>query len=376
MGQPVSRRKLTDCPEPPPRGVTLLLRIGERAAWDNRPEGMMQSTSATVSSASSRAPSRERTSDRTSSVVQYRDGRPDIYQTVTDRIVAALESGVVPWVCPWTGATPALLALPRNGATHRAYAGVNVLLLWLTAVERGYRSNEWYTMRQANTVGAQVRKGEHGTLVTFWRQFTIPDRSEAAPDGAERTVPMLRYYVVFNREQLDGLPASEIAPDALSAVVDRVDEIDEFVRRTDATVIERPDAPVPCYLPALDRIEMPALVRFASREEFYNALMHEIGHWVGHSSRLARPMTGMFGTPSYAREELVAELSAAFLCADFQLPGNLQHPEYIAHWITVLREDSRAVFRAARDARNVTAYLYELTGTTPVHTDSDEEHLS
>lgn len=307
-------------------------------------------------------------------IARNKSGRPDVYQTVTDRIVAALEAGTVPWVRPWeTGSAPGAErdhGFPRNGYTGRQYAGINVLLLWLTVTERGYASNEWFTMRQTNALGARVRKGEHGTLVTFWRTITVQDGSEAErgidDEPSEREVPFLKCYTVFNREQLDGLPttqrdgASETAEDAASPP-ERLDAVEGFIQRTGAAVAENAAIHVPCYRIDTDRIHMPPLAVFRTREDFYASLLHEVAHWTGHTSRLARPMTGGFGTAEYAREELTAEIGSAFLSADFAFAGNLQHPEYIGHWIQVLRDDNRAVFRAAREARQAVAYLYEIT---------------
>lgn len=335
-------------------------------------------------------------------IVRNRSGHPDVYQTVTDRIVAALEAGTVPWVRPWSSAldtgsasgTPPDHGFPRNGYTGRQYAGINVLLLWLTMSERGYVSNEWFTMRQANALGARVRKGEHGTLVTFWRTITVQDDAEAdagtrggvEDEPSEREVPFLKHYTVFSREQLDGLPAAtQIAPQSGAEAVSteqavsetgpagRLDAVDGFVERTGAVVLESATTRVPCYNGRADRIHMPPLAVFHTREDFYASLLHEVAHWTGHVSRLARPMTGGFGTPEYAREELTAEIASAFLSADFALAGDLQHPEYVGHWIRVLTDDNRAVFRAAREARQAVAYLYDLTDGAPGSTPEEAQ---
>jgi antirestriction protein ArdC len=340
-------------------------------------------------------------------IVRHKSGRPDVYQTVTDRIVAALEAGTVPWIRPWDieGApgTQRDYGFPRNGHTGRPYAGINVLLLWLTATERGYASNEWFTMHQANTLGARVRKGEHGTLITFWRTIkpstTAQDDAEAngttEDEPADHEVPFLKCYTVFNREQLDGLPrtqestqeegreqsAREGLDDATpvaASLNERLDAVEEFVRRTSAVVTESATTRVPCYRVDTDRVHMPPLRVFHTREDFYASLLHELTHWTGHTSRLARAMTGGFGTAEYAREELTAEIGSAFLSADFALAGNLQHPEYVGHWIQVLRDDNRAVFRAAREARQAVAYLYDLTatGTDTNHADTSAHHAT
>lgn len=341
----------------------------------------MTTTNATTSNpASGNAAAAGQGTGRTP-IVRNKSGRPDVYQTVTDRIVAALEAGTVPWIRPWDmGATPGTQrdhGFPRNGYTGRQYAGVNVLLLWLTVIERGYASNEWFTMHQANTLGARVRKGEHGTLVTFWRTITVQDSAETEDEPTEREVPFLKCYTVFNREQLDGLPVNEEngVSEALTEAAplsERLDVVEGFVQRTGAVVVESATTRVPCYRIDTDRVHMPPLAVFHTREDFYASLLHEVAHWTGHTSRLARAMTGGFGTAEYAREELTAEIGSAFLSADFALVGNLQHPEYIAHWIQVLRDDNRAVFRAAREARQAVSYLYDLTETDHADTSASQ----
>jgi len=270
----------------------------------------------------------------------------DLYQEVTDRIVGALEQDVAPWVRPWNA--PA--GFPRNGATGRPYSGINILLLWLTAETRGYASPEWFTFQQARTLGACVRKGQRGTLVTFWRTLTVED----AESGEEKTIPLLRHFTVFNREQIDGLPA----PAGIVAAPtdpERIEAAERLVRGSGARVVER--GTVACYDVAADEIRVPPLASFTDREAFYATELHELAHWTGHPSRLARDMSGGFGSPDYAREELVAEMGSAFLCASLGIAGRLQHAEYVGHWLAILRGDKKAVFRAASQARQACEFL-------------------
>lgn len=293
----------------------------------------------------------------------------DTYQDVTDRIVEALDAGVAPWVQPWQ--TPHVM--PHNGVTKRLYSGVNVLLLWMTALERRYASPDWYTFNQAcAAVGLQrddrgrwvyeagkgVRKGEHGTYITLWRTITVRDASTAAlpAEPTTRDVPLLRGYVVFNRAQIEGLPKTESVPELPE--YERLQAVDQFVARTGAMVREERTALTPSYAQEPDVIEMPPLGCFHTVEDFYAALLHELTHWTGHRARLARDLSVRFGSSAYAKEELVAELGAAFLCADLQIPGRLQVPEYLAHWAHLLREDKRAIFRASSLARAAVEYLH------------------
>jgi antirestriction protein ArdC len=192
--------------------------------------------------------------------------RRDLYQEVTDRIVAALEQGVAPWA-PSHTATP--LALPRNGATGRPYSGVNVVLLWLAG--QAYASAEWFTFNQARALGACVRKGERGTLVTFWREIV---RRNAEP-GEDERVPLLRHFTVFNRAQIDGLPDAP-RDDAPRTAWECIEAAEALVRRTGARVTE--DAARPFYLPATDAVHVPAREAYPEREGFYADLLHELAH--------------------------------------------------------------------------------------------------
>jgi antirestriction protein ArdC len=306
-------------------------------------------------------------------------GPRDLYQEVTDRIVAALEQGVAPWIQPWAAGT----GFPRNGRTGRPYHGLNVLLLWLTAQERGYTSQEWFTFNQAmqacgyrregrrwtwagtgpEPARAGVRKGERGTVVTFWK--ILPRRDEQGTDGGNRRgIPLLRHFVVFNRAQVDGLPPSRF--EAPRHDWEPIEEAEAFVRGTGARVIV--GGSVAGYSLGADAIGMPALADFAEVGAYYATLLHELAHWTGHPSRLDRDLSGAFGSPSYAREELVAEMGGAFLCVALGIRGQLQHPEYIAFWLNVLREDKRAIFHAASQARQVAEYL----GAVPPASDMAE----
>lgn len=293
----------------------------------------------------------------------------DTYQEVTDRIVEALDAGVAPWVQPWQ--TPHVM--PHNGITKRPYSGVNVLLLWLTAIERRYASPEWYTFNQAcAAVGLQrddrgrwayeagkgVRKGERGTCITLWRTIAVREPSGAAlpAEQTTRDVPLLRGYVVFNRAQIDGLPEAAPVPDLPE--YERLQAVDQFIARTGAIVREERMALSPTYAPESDVIDMPPLGCFQTVEDFYASLLHELTHWTGHGTRLARDLSVRFGSLAYAKEELVAELGAAFLCADLRISGRLQAPEYLAHWAQLLREDKRAIFRASSCARMAAEYLH------------------
>ncbi len=274
----------------------------------------------------------------------------DIYQEVTNRIVAELERGCAPWVKPWAdgGSTT---DIPINGHSKRAYRGVNTFLLWLTQAVSGFESREWFTFNQALRAGGQVRRGEKATMVVFWKQIEIEDDEPEEP-GTTTTVPVLRYYNVFNRDQIDGL--SDALPRS-EPEWNPVERAEALVGVSGATLQHGGDRA--CYMPSLDVIKLPRRRAFTKGGDYYATLLHELTHWTGHPNRLARVYGRRFGDTAYAREELVAEMGAAFLCASVHITGRLQHPEYINHWLSVLREDKRAVFTAASHAQKAADYL-------------------
>jgi len=287
----------------------------------------------------------------------------DIYAEVTDRIVSALERGATPWVRPWRtiGARGGL----RNAVSGHEYRGINVMLLGLTTDTAGFENPRWLTYQQAKTLGGQVRKGEHGTLVLFWKPLKMDDRDgqERTEAKAPRTIPLLRHYTVFNVGQCDGLAFPQVTS-ARVAEPDRDLACEDFVGNTGALI--RHGGSVACYrLRPLDEIQLPARGSFTDAGGYYATLFHELVHWSGDESRSPRPFGRRFGDPDYAREELAAEMGSAFLCQQFQVDGSLQHPEYLRSWLEVLREDKRALFQAASKARQACAFLRESEAATP-----------
>ena len=270
--------------------------------------------------------------------------RRDTAREVTERIAAQLEKGVAPWVQPWSAAPPQ--RMPLNAHTGKPYRGANVLLLWSGAQTAGYDDPRWVTFRQARELGGSVRRGEKGTPVVFWRFVErSKDGSSAAqgPEAEARRFALCRTYTVFNIAQCEGLALA--APAARESLA----PIDALVTRLGAEVRHGGDRAV--YFPSADRIQMPALERFEHREAYPATLLPELVHWTGHERRLARTFGERFGDDAYAAEELVAELGAAFLCAELGVRGTLQHAEYLETWLRVLRADRCALFTAARHAQ-------------------------
>ncbi len=283
--------------------------------------------------------------------------RVSLYDEVTSRIVAELEAGRLPWVQPWGTTGTAATGLPRNALTGRSYSGVNVLILWGAVIERGFPSQSWLTFRQAQSAGGCVRKGERGTGVVFADRFIPKGEAERAARADEdaRAIPFLKRFTVFNVAQCEGLrpglaadpaplPEREIVPVAESLIA---------ASRADFRI----GGNRAFYVPSLDFIQVPPQPAFFEQIDYYRTCLHELTHWTGHPSRLARDLTGNFGTGKYAREELAAEMGSAFLCAALGIVPTVRHADYIGHWLAVLREDNRAIFRAASAASKVADYL-------------------
>lgn len=285
----------------------------------------------------------------------------DLYAEVSARIVAELEAGALPWIKPWS-ATPGANT-PCNAVTNRPYSGCNVVLLWM-AQAAGYRTPRFLTFKQALELGGHVRKGERGTKVYFVKQLQARDDG-ADGDAATRLVPMMREYTVFNVAQCEGLPESITTgkPRRVRNPDRRDDLADEFLRSTGADVREGHGEAY--YVPSQDFISMPAFEAFKGADQFYNVLFHELCHWTGHKSRLDRDLKNRFGSRSYAAEELIAELGAAFLSAEFGFDGNLRHAGYLATWIDLLKADKRAFFTACSKASRAADYLRRLALAEP-----------
>jgi antirestriction protein ArdC len=276
----------------------------------------------------------------------------DLYAKVSGRIIAELECGAAPWIKPW--ATTAGQNVPQNAVTSRAYSGCNVILLWL-ARTRGWPTPRFLTFKQAIEAGGNVRKGEHGTKVFFVKQLQIKDGDGEETDT--RLIPMMREYTVFNVAQCENLPDSVVnsKPMRVRNPDMRDGLADEFLRSTGADIREGHGEAY--YVPSHDFISMPAFEAFKGADHFYNVAFHELMHWTGHKSRLNRDLKNRFGSRTYAAEELIAELGAAFLCAEFGFDGDIRNAGYIQTWIELLKADKPAFFTACSKASKAADYL-------------------
>jgi antirestriction protein ArdC len=270
----------------------------------------------------------------------------DLYQQVTDKIVAALENGTRPWKKSWIGASSA--PLRHNGV---AYTGINVLLLGLSDFSNPY----WMTYKQAQEYGGQVRKGEKSTHIVFFKPLAIKDRAT----NEDKTIPLMRGYSVFNAKQIDGLPDRFIVKPEPRHNDERNAIVEKFIADTGANIKHGGDKAF--YVPSGDYIQMPMAECFGGINDYYATLAHELTHWTGHESRLDRSLKTISGTKDYAREELVAELGSAFVCANLGIESEPRpdHVEYIAEWLSVLKADSRAIFQVSSAAQKAADFLMQ-----------------
>ena len=297
--------------------------------------------------------------------------KPTLYQEVTDKIIAELEAGRVPWVQPWgTTAAKAALAMPKNAATRRRYSGINVLILWRAVIEHGFAGQSWLTFRQALSVGGHVRKGEKGTTVVYADRFVPGDeRRRAERDGDEpEAIPFLKRFTVFNTDQWEELPAdlATALPPVPAGLI--LPQAEALIAATGADF--RIGGERAFYSPAQDFIQVPRPESYFEPINWHRTALHELGHWVGHPSRLARDLSGTFGSRLYGQEELCAEMSSAFVCASLGIVPTVRHADYLGAWLDILKEDNRAIIRAASAASKAADYLLAFLPDTAVPIDA------
>jgi antirestriction protein ArdC len=275
-----------------------------------------------------------------------------VHRLVTERMIAALRRGTVPWHKPWQAGA----GRPRSMSTGQPYQGVNVFLLGMTAAEEGYGSPFWGTYRQIGDLGGQVRKGERSTLVVFWKQVQIEHRDPQTGEPSIKQLPVLRYYRVFNAAQADHLPERyHPAPGEHTEIAEPQAVLNGYLANGPTLVHTAGDHAD--YHPATDTIRLPPRAQFRTAEGYYATAFHEAGHSTGHPARLNRPGIAAFdhfGSERYAREELAAQMTSAILCAQ----TGTDNPEifdnsasYIANWLTALNNDNRLVITAAAQAQ-------------------------
>ena len=289
-------------------------------------------------------------------MVRESNDRQSLYAEVTARVIAELEAGRLPWVQPWDTSACGC-TMPENASTGRLYSGINVLILWAAAIEGHHASQRWLTFRQALGLGGNVRRGEKGTTICYADRFTPKDEEVRArdEDREARQIAFLKRFTVFNVDQCDGLPEgfARIAP--MAGPCEVIPRAEALIEASGADF--RIGGSEAFYSPPLDFIQVPPRQAFRDTINWYRTALHELGHWTGHSSRLGRDQSAGYGSPDYAREELVAERASAFTCASLSIRPTVRHADYVGSWLSVLREDERAIFRAASQASKAADYL-------------------
>lgn len=276
----------------------------------------------------------------------------DIHQEITNQIITCLEGGNLPWHKDWTADRPTF-TLPRR-ANGEFYQGINVLLLWMAAHDRGYTADQWMTFKQAKAIGGNVRKGERGTRIVFYSTFERENEL-----GQEEKIPFLKSYTVFNVQQIENLPC-DLTPDMFApddeTGPDPIAELEAFFAATGATILN--DGTNPCYRPGTDTIHMPRVAQFETAQSYYGTLAHELIHWTGATSRLDRLRKA--GRSEYAFEELIAELGSCFLTARIGGEYNAENSAaYVGSWLKALQNDKKFIFRAASAAQKATDFALD-----------------
>ena len=280
--------------------------------------------------------------------------KADVYQIITDRIVEIMEKGVTPWRKPWNGGID---GGPRNLVSKKHYQGINAFLLSCIPHTTPY----WLTFKQAKEMGGNVRKGVEGTPVIFWK---IYEKEDATAEDGKKRLPVLRYYTVFNADQCEGIKApDEDLPEWPEH---------ERIEQAEAIQLAMPNRPKVIYggsrafyQPAFDTVTVPELKRFEKPEEFYSTLFHELAHSTGHESRLNREgISGFhfFGDNAYSKEELVAEMTAAFLCGHCGIENATieNSAAYLQGWIKALKGDKKLAITAAAHAQKAANYILNI----------------
>ncbi|CAK7032863.1 ArdC family protein [Saezia sanguinis] len=307
--------------------------------------------------------------------------KKDLYQEVTDRIIEALEKGTVPWRKPWKtdgkGKTVPF-GIPANACSGHVYNGVNVLLLWLEQMEKGYASSRWLTYRQACQAGGNVKKGEHATMVVWYKEFLKQSKDEQGQMVFDEeghpvleSFCVLKHHLVFNVSQCENLPddiapagvipESFAAPDENKVNAEAYNRIVRMIQSLGVRVSNQ-KIDMAFYRSCTDEIVLPKAIYFLTESNYLSTALHEMVHATGHERRLNRigitSQKRSFGDEVYAFEELIAEIGSAFACAALGVTGELQHESYVDHWLNIMKADKKAIIRASKQARLASELLF------------------
>jgi len=281
-----------------------------------------------------------------------------VYQEVTDSIIKQLENGAMPWIKPWATDSTA----DKNFITQAPYRGVNRLMLGMASMIKGYDVPVWATFKQWNDLGCRVRADEKGTKIVKYGTYQKTGVDKQKKE-IEFTSAYLTTFYVFNANQVEGVTIQ--APTVPDKPFNAIQAAEERIKLTGAIITHGGDSAF--YAPSVDKINVPHKSSFLTESNYYATVFHELTHWTGAEIRCNRNLKGRFGNPLYAFEELVAEMGAAFLCQDYRIAGELRHAGYIQSWLKVLKEDSKAIFKAAALAQKAVDHI---NGLNAVNADS------
>lgn len=268
----------------------------------------------------------------------------DKLNQIVENIINRIEAGdLQSWFKSWS------VGLPKNFASNTFYNGFNILALMNEMDEKGYKTNQWLTFNQIQKIGAKLKQGSKGTAVFFFKALEIEEADETTGELVKKTIPLLKTFTVFN------IDATDIQ---INNQNEEIPDLKNFILKSGAVIKTRTEA---FYSPKGDFIGMPDISTFINSANYGATVLHELSHWSGAEHRLNRNLTGRFGTEEYAKEELIAELSAAMLCSHFQIEGDLRHAEYLQSWLKALKAEPKLLWKSASEAQKVFDYLMELT---------------
>ena len=274
-----------------------------------------------------------------------------VHKIIAQQFIDMIEGGMVDgtWTAPWDKFAS---NIPMNFTSKREYNGINIFLLWAAK----HASPFWGTYKQWKEAGAQVKKGEKGTMIVFWK--ILESKKKFDNDGNPETFPMLRYYKVFNAEQVEGWEAPNVQT-RQNETNEIHEQCDSIIGNTGADI--RHGGNMACFIPSLDVIHMPEFNSFHSADYYYQTLFHELVHWTGHDDRLAREFGKRFGDHAYALEELVAELGAAIACAKMGIDSTTRddHAKYIKHWLKALKDEPSCLMAVASKSNKAVDYILD-----------------
>ena len=290
-----------------------------------------------------------------------------LYYRITNQFIEALKHGAPPWRQPWSD-TNQYCDRPVNAVTERKYSGINVTILWSSAISHGFTQDRWLTFKQVNKTGGRVKRGQKGTAAILYRDIQVPQRKTDGTHSVNEnenpqtvTIKLIRGYTLFNVEQCVGLPDSVFKGPRIhdrKPVWKLHQQAEDLIISNGVDIRYTDDSA--SYAPKGDFINMPPKCAFNNESDYYSTLMHELTHWTGHASRLNRPgitTGGGVGTSVYAFEEMIAEIGSAFLCAEFRIARDPNHDSYILSWIEVLENDPKAIFNSSAQAWKARNFL-------------------